>query len=84
MCIREAADADYCIVYNEDGDKPKGALLEMGAALANGKQVLFVGHDLHKKNYTKHPKVILFNTMEEALAFVMAGTERISKLWMQL
>lgn len=46
-CIREASTADALIVYVEDGDRLKGGLVEIGAALGAGIPVYVVtrGYD---------------------------------------
>lgn len=42
-CIREVAQADAVLLYCAPGEILKGALIEVGAALALGKPVLCVG-----------------------------------------
>lgn len=42
-CIAEASSADFLIVYSEPGDILKGAWVEVGAALSNGKPVFGIG-----------------------------------------
>lgn len=42
-CIDEAKSADRLILYCEPSDKLKGALIEVGAALASGVPVYVVG-----------------------------------------
>lgn len=41
--VLEAANAAALIVYHEPGETPKGALVEIGAAIACGVPVLWVG-----------------------------------------
>ncbi len=64
-CIDEAKSADRLILYCEDADVLKGALIEVGAALAFGVPVFVVGssyslqtalrhHPLWKKCLTLH------------------------------
>jgi hypothetical protein len=42
-CIQEASCADRLILYSEEGEILKGALIECGAALAFNKQVFAIG-----------------------------------------
>jgi hypothetical protein len=42
-CVNESASADVLILYAEPGEVMKGGLVEMGAALARGVRVLYVG-----------------------------------------
>ena len=42
-CVREAAQASATILYCEPGEALKGALIEVGAALAAGRLVVCVG-----------------------------------------
>ena len=73
-CIEQAAAADYCIAYCEPDDILKGALCEVGASLAAGKQVLYVG-DPEPKHYTvaKHPNVTIFSDIGDALNHIKQG-----------
>jgi hypothetical protein len=56
-CIREATAADFLILYCEPDDFPlKGALIEVGAALASGVPVLVVGECASLKTaLNQHP-----------------------------
>lgn len=68
-CITEASNAAACIVYVEPGDVLKGALLEMGAAMASGVPVFWVGPiDLAPSTHRGAYGVTHVATMEEALA----------------
>src|SRR5262245_24121601 len=44
-CVDEAAAADICLFVSNTGETACGALLEAGAALAAGKQVVVVSPD---------------------------------------
>jgi hypothetical protein len=44
-CIREAAECDTLILYAEPGEVLYGAMIEVGAALASGRRVIYVGPD---------------------------------------
>lgn len=73
-CIREAGEADYTIAYTENGDILKGALAEIGAALAHGKTVFFVGTEKYvkEKRYSvfKHPKVVMVDNLQQAFDWI--------------
>ena len=64
--VCEAASAPALVVYVEGGEVLKGALVEVGAALASGRPVFWVGpHD--GQTVAQHPLVTLCRTLKEAL-----------------
>jgi hypothetical protein len=69
--INEASDAAALVVYNEPGERMKGALTEIGAALAHDVQVFWVGPtvDPDGKEYTvvRHPLVTRCVSLQHAL-----------------
>lgn len=65
-CISEAASARIVLLYVEQGDNLKGALVEVGAALASGVPVHVVGPV--NDSWLHHPLVRRFQTVEEAIA----------------
>lgn len=65
LCISEAASCDRLIVYHEEGDVLRGALAEVGAALANHHPVIVVGNP--DGTWHHHHLVIRAANMEEAL-----------------
>lgn len=65
-CIAEASSAAACVVYVEPGETLKGALVEVGAALASGREVRWVGTPV-SQTLMSHPMVKRFETVEEAL-----------------
>lgn len=68
-CIAEAAAADALILYCEGGEMLKGALIEVGAALAAGKEVRCVGDcPSISRVFRKHPLWRECDTLPEALA----------------
>ena len=78
-CITEARDADALVFYRE-GDEPlKGALVEVGAALAAGKQVIAVGFDgaesMSQFSFLNHPNVFRSLFIESALILAKRYTE---------
>lgn len=78
-CVREARDADVLLLYVEDGDLPiKGALVEVGAALAAGKPVCVVGNLVPGNSWMAHPSVTECESVEmfvAGLASVVPGKE---------
>lgn len=54
-CISEARKADILLAYAEQGEVLKGGLVEVGAALSHGVQVLAVGPV--QGSWVKHPLV---------------------------
>lgn len=73
-CIREASQADVLILYREEGEILKGALIEAGAALAAGKPVHAVG--CGEFNFVRHPLVTQYPTLEKALRAASAMPSR--------
>ena len=68
-CINEAAEADVIILYCEPNETLKGALIEVGAALAAGKQVRLVGDcPSISPVFRKHENWSECSTVDEALA----------------
>ncbi len=67
-CIAEAASCTHFILYCEEGEILKGALLECGAALANEVQVYCVGDGPSISHvFGNHPCWRTCDTVEEAL-----------------
>lgn len=73
--IIEASSASALIVYNEPGERMKGALSEIGAALAGGVPVYWVGPDSDPegKEYTviRHPNVSQCESLEQAIRIAL-------------
>ncbi len=66
-CIREAVSAAVCIVYREEEETLKGALVEMGAALAAGREVRWIGPPV-SMSLMHHPLIRTFDSIESAIA----------------
>lgn len=67
-CVDEASKIDCLIIYTERGDTIlRGAYLEMGCALGNGKPVITVGFDRDVFSALHHPLVSEADTIEAAL-----------------
>lgn len=55
-CIKEASEATCTVVYGEQGEILKGALIEIGSALGSGKPVICVGTwENFKSVFQSHP-----------------------------
>ena len=68
-CIKESAEADITVVYVDEGDVLKGALIEVGSALSHDKQVWIVRNknsDTNfKKTFLSHPMVTEFDSIQD-------------------
>lgn len=79
-CIDEARTAAACILYApaEDGEL-KGALVEVGAALAGGRAVYFVGDATARRySWIAHPNTVQCDSLDEALALALAPARHAS------
>lgn len=65
-CIREASECELLVCYREADDVLKGAFIELGAALANGREVWAVG--LSGFTVAHHPGIRHFDTLDALLA----------------
>lgn len=69
-CIQEAKNVSALVLYREDNEPLKGALVEVGAALANGVPVFTVGcGNLSEYSWLHHPLVRQCATLREAMLF---------------
>lgn len=67
-CIAEAAAADVTILYCQPGEILKGALMEVGAALAAGKEVRCIGYcESISRVFQEHPQWIEYTSLASAL-----------------
>lgn len=64
-CIWEAANCHALILYVEPGEVLKGALVEVGAALASGAKVFVVGDP--PGSFSSHPLVTKCSVLHEAV-----------------
>lgn len=74
-CIGEAHRCDMLLAYHEEGEVWKGALVEIGAALAGGKLVYFVG-DMRIGSWTNHPLVFPFPYLASAFHKIRSLAEK--------
>lgn len=72
-CVSEAASCSALICYAEEGEILKGALVEIGVALASGRPVYIVGPV--SATFCHHPLVRQCEDMEEALSFALFAPE---------
>lgn len=74
-CVEEARTASALILYREDDEPLKGALVEAGAALGAGKPVFAVGFDspadVKTFSFLHHPLVTRCSSLEDA--FILAA-----------
>jgi hypothetical protein len=68
-CIREVLECYVLILYLEVGELQKGALVEVGAALATGVYVFVVGPLDH--TWIEHPLVARADSLEQAFERAM-------------
>ena len=69
-CVTEAAMADVLVAFYRPGDVWKGALVEIGAALAADKPVYVVGNP--PGSWTSHPNVHRFPSVTRAFDAIHA------------
>ncbi len=78
--VFEASMAAALVVYNEPGERMKGALSEIGAALACGVPIFWVGpvDDPEGSAYTvaRHRLVTRCPTLSDAMALAQAAATR--------
>ena len=67
--LREIRQAHLVVAYAENRDRPQGTLVEIGAALGQGKPVILVGNYTWS-NWSHHPLVNHFLTFREAFASI--------------
>ena len=65
-CVKEAAQSAALVLYAEAGDLMKGALVEVGAALAMSRPVYAVGAPSNS-SWFNHPLVTICSNIEEAM-----------------
>lgn len=68
--ISEAAAADICLFVCNEGETACGALVEMGAALAAGKQVWIVSP--HQWSVAHHQRCRTFKSLADAVTAIAA------------
>lgn len=74
MCITEAMSSDVVLWYHEDGETPKGSMVEVGAALAMGHPVILCC-DEPVGTWYRHPNVTTIDKLDLASALHTAAFE---------
>lgn len=64
--LEDVAKSDAVLVIGSDGEKLKGPLIEAGAAIAMGKQVIVIGTHPDYNTWQYHPQVHRASTLDEA------------------
>ena len=67
---QDVKDSDALIVYAEKGDKLRGALVEVGMALAYGVPVILIGEHEDWATWRWHPGVHWVPDIDSAIEFV--------------
>lgn len=62
----DVVDAEFLVLYGEEGDVLRGALVEAGMFLALDKHVIVVGDNPSYGTWKYHPRVIRVPTLESA------------------
>lgn len=70
-CVREAMTCETLIAFRTAEEVLKGALIEIGAALANDKQVILVGFDAVNFSFKHHPNCKTAPDMKTAIALAL-------------
>lgn len=73
-CIEEATNAGALILYVEEGEVLKGAIAEVGAALAGGVKVFYAGPP-RAFTFLEHPLVVRCPDLDAAVALAVAWSK---------
>lgn len=76
--VQDIARADCVLVYAEEGDHLRGALVEAGVGIALGKHVIVVGEHPDYGTWQHHPMVTRVADMTEAY-YAIIGSFRKSR-----
>jgi hypothetical protein len=67
-CLKEVAESDFILLYCAENEILKGALIEVGAALALGKEIRCVGDSFSlSRVFFRHPLWKWFPSVDAAL-----------------
>lgn len=69
--MQDIESADAVLVYAEEGEHLRGALVEVGAGLALGKRILLVGDHVDYGTWKNHPQCFMFETIEAAVEHIL-------------
>jgi hypothetical protein len=71
QCIEGASSADVRLFLSMDGERACGQLIELGAALASGKQC-FIVSPTYWWSVQHHPLCRVFTSLQDAVAALVA------------
>jgi hypothetical protein len=77
-CIEQAAAADVCLFVDMPGENQCGAIAELGASLAAGRQVYIVSQNFWSIEH--HPRCRKFRDLEAAITAIMAPGRGVSSI----
>lgn len=77
---QDVRDADAVIVYAEEGDHLRGALVEAGIAIACGVPVIVIGDHPDYGTWQYHPGVIRAPDIDKALVYLRRLTPRFHEI----
>ncbi len=71
MCIQDAKNCDVLVLYVEPDEHLKGALVELGVALALGKEIIVTGDLGDNGSWHNHHKVeVSDKSIEDLMAYI--------------
>jgi hypothetical protein len=74
-CVTEARDCDVLLLHAIDGEVQRGALIELGAALATNRKVFIVSP--YDWSWKHHPQVQCFDTLADAIKAIIPRVSNI-------
>lgn len=70
-CIQDVKDCDVLVLYVEEGEHLKGALVELGVALGLRKEIVMTGPIGDNGTWHNHDKVEVYDkSIEELMAYI--------------
>jgi hypothetical protein len=79
-CVQDVKDCDVLVMYVETGEVMKGALIELGMALAQGKEIIVAGDLGDNGTWWHHPNVQVSDKSIEDLMLFIYGSDRVSEM----
>jgi nucleoside 2-deoxyribosyltransferase len=71
--LEDIASSDFVVVYAEEGEHLRGALVEAGMAIALKIPVILIGDHPDYGTWQHHRNVVKFDTLEEAFFYIDTG-----------
>lgn len=84
-CINQASACDALILYAKDKEERKklgGSKVEAGAAISQGKVVIYISTDFSIDSFSSHPLVLKVNTIEEAESIIIRMSNKKLNLFL--